>query len=328
MPRVSLNHIAAALNVSAMTVSRALRGQAGVSPALRERVRATAVKLGYRPDPTLHRLMTHLRSGKTRRASAVLCAVTDIPSRTEPAYCTRLRRQATARARELGFVLSVLRIGAEASSWDTLPRVLRARGVEGVLLLPMSRPLSIAAASLNDFSVVAATSSVTMPLFHRVTPDHAANARMLVAQLVAQGHRRIGFVGTTTHSQRTHDAFPSAIAWHHTQLGVRCAPMIHPPETVPRLATWLKTEKPDVVVIGRPADLVHYRTELARTRLAPVWVLAGVLPSGSDLSGLDEHHDLIGSAAVDALAGLVARGERGTPAVPTTISLPGEWIGR
>lgn len=326
--RSSLRDIADDVGVSTMTVSRALRGRPGVSEEMRERIRSSAEKLGYRPDPVLLRLMHHLRDRRGAGLAAVVAAITDFTTAEEPPYCQRLRRHAAARARELGFQFSVLRVDGAKHAWESLPRVLQARGVDGVLLLPMRQPLSLPARAWRGCAIVAATSSVLDPVFHRVTPDHAANARLLVSRLVARGHRRIGFVGTATHSQRTHDAFPSALAWHHARLGLACPPLIHAPDAAPSLVDWFLANRPDVIVVGRAGDLARHRAELARDGRSPAWALAGALPPAGEFGGLDERHDLIGAAAIDVLAGLVARGERGAPAVATTISLPGAWIGR
>lgn len=326
--RPSLRDVAHAVGVSTMTVSRVLRGRPGVSEELRERVRASAESLGYRPDPVLRRLMHHLRDRRRAGLAAAVTAITDFAADDEPSYCQRLRRHAAARARELGFQFSVLRVDGAKHAWESLPRVLQARGVDGVLLLPMRQPLSLPARAWRGCSIVAATSSVLEPQFHRVTPDHAANARLLVARLVAQGRRRIGFVGTFTHSQRTHDAFPSALAWHHARLDLACPPLIHAPDAIPSVVEWFLANRPDVIVVGRAGDLARHRAELSRAGHSPAWALAGTLPPAGEFGGLDERHDLIGAAAIDVLAGLVARGERGAPDVATTISLPGNWIGR
>lgn len=324
-PRPSLRDLAHDLGVSAMTVSRALRGRPGVTTALGDRIRARAEALGYRPDPDLRRLALHLRRRRQRDVRAVIAAVTDIPAGIEPAYCTRLIRHAGAHARALGFAFSTLRIAPDNGGRDALSRVLRARGVEGVLLLPMLAPTDLSTLTWADFSVIAATSSVSSPAFHRVVPDHAANARLLVARLAAAGHRRLGFVGTTTHAARTGEAFPSALAWHHARHGLRCLPLLHPPDENPPAVAWARRERPDVVIVGRPEDLPRHRAQFAAAGLTPAWALAGALPVGDDASGLDERHDLIGTAAVDALAGLIVRGERGPPSTPTSICLPGDW---
>ncbi|MDP9899359.1 LacI family DNA-binding transcriptional regulator [Variovorax ginsengisoli] len=57
--RVTLQHVADAAGVSPITVSRALRGERAVAPALAERARAAAAALGYVPDPAARALASH-----------------------------------------------------------------------------------------------------------------------------------------------------------------------------------------------------------------------------------------------------------------------------
>ena len=54
--RVTLNDVAHAAGVSPITVSRALRGERAVDPALVDRVLAASAKLGYVPDPAARAL--------------------------------------------------------------------------------------------------------------------------------------------------------------------------------------------------------------------------------------------------------------------------------
>lgn len=54
--RVTLSNVAQAAGVSPITVSRALRGERAVAPALVERVQAAARTLGYVPDPAARAL--------------------------------------------------------------------------------------------------------------------------------------------------------------------------------------------------------------------------------------------------------------------------------
>lgn len=54
--RVTLSDVAAAIGVSAMTVSRALRGERRVQPELVEKIKAAAQRMGYVPDPAARAL--------------------------------------------------------------------------------------------------------------------------------------------------------------------------------------------------------------------------------------------------------------------------------
>jgi DNA-binding LacI/PurR family transcriptional regulator len=270
--------------------------------------------------------MHQLRHGGHTGFRASLCALTDIPKAEEPAYCERLYRHALQRAQELGFTLSLLRVSSASGSWPATVRTLRARGVEGVILLPLIAPSSVESADWSAFSVIAATSSVIAPRFHEVVPNHAANSRLMVEQLEHQGFRRLGFVGLTTHAQRTHDAYSCALAWHHTRHQVRCDPFFYAPGSIPKIANWVKKERPDVIIVGHPPHFPHLQAELNRTRQPVVWALANSLPFTPFAPGLDERHDAIGAIAIDSLASLVLRGERGIPRIASTVSITGEWI--
>lgn len=54
--RVTLSDVAQAVGVSAMTVSRALRGERRVDPQLVEKIQAAAQRMGYVPDPAARAL--------------------------------------------------------------------------------------------------------------------------------------------------------------------------------------------------------------------------------------------------------------------------------
>ncbi len=292
MSRVSLEVIAAELGISAMTVSRALRGRPGVSAELRQRVREVAERLGYRQDPEIGRLMHHLRYAEKEGSNAVLCAVTDFPQESEPRYCKRLHQNASIRAEELGYAFTVVRVTRGKGGWRAALRTIRARGIEGILISPLVVQSALDGENWEDFSVVLATSSVTAPRFHEVVPNHSANARLVVDQLVAQKHQRLGFVGLSTHVQRTRESFLTALAWHHARHGVNCAPLMYEPDKVPDILPWLRSERPDVVIVGRATDLPRFRDEAAKAGIRVPFTQANSRAFFDFGPGLDERDDL------------------------------------
>jgi len=64
--RVTLKDLAAELGLSVAAVSMALRNNREIAAATRERVKAKAAELGYRPDPTLRALADY----RTRQRAA------------------------------------------------------------------------------------------------------------------------------------------------------------------------------------------------------------------------------------------------------------------
>ncbi|KAF0093473.1 MAG: LacI family transcriptional regulator [Puniceicoccaceae bacterium 5H] len=327
MSRVTLSDIAAELGVSTMTVSRAMRDQPGVAHEMRERIKETAQRLGYCPDPEMGRLMRHLRRGSKAQLKANLCAVTNFPPGEEPRYSARLCRYAAEHAQALGFRFSLIRVSSVTGDWSATLRMMKARGVAGVLLLPMVGPTELSALDWSGLSVVSATSSVTQPRFHEVAPNHSANARLMIDHLAARGYRRIGYVGLTPHAQRTREALPAALAWHHARHQVRCEPLLFmPDEPMPDIVVWAQREQPEVILVGRPPDQPGFQQALERAGIRVAWALANSRAFFDYAPGLDERDDLIGVCAVSTLSDLFVRAERGIPEIPTSISITGQWV--
>ena len=70
--RPSLKDVAAAADVSHMTVSRVVRGEWRVRAATADRVRRAIGKLSPRPDPALSALAAYRTQGGSRGAGSVL----------------------------------------------------------------------------------------------------------------------------------------------------------------------------------------------------------------------------------------------------------------
>src|SRR3954469_24928240 len=78
---VTLKDIAREAGVSLMTVSRALRKHASVSPETQSKIERVAKELGYRPNPLISALMSYRRAGKAPHSHSVLAFVTSFPTR-------------------------------------------------------------------------------------------------------------------------------------------------------------------------------------------------------------------------------------------------------
>lgn len=115
--------IADRLGVSVATVSYALNGRPGVGAELRERILATAVEIGYRPN----RLARGLRTGETRSVGML---VEDIANPFSADLASALLRAASERGLQV-FVSHPRHPGALGQKdFDAL----RDSGVEGVIL--------------------------------------------------------------------------------------------------------------------------------------------------------------------------------------------------
>ncbi|MCQ0012832.1 LacI family DNA-binding transcriptional regulator [Actinomadura madurae] len=124
--RATLRDIAAALDLSVNTVSRALAGKDAVSPETRERVRAEAERLGYVPN-------TMARSLVQGNAMTIGLVITN-PS--NPFYA-RLISAIEERGRVHGYALMLMVTEDSVENERRVVDELMRWGVDGVLAVPV-----------------------------------------------------------------------------------------------------------------------------------------------------------------------------------------------
>jgi LacI family transcriptional regulator len=329
--RPNLRQVAERVGVSAMTVSRALRDSPRVATALKARIHKVATELGYVPDPEVARLMSHLRQRNKASLNACIAALTSINEEREPPPLRKVRESARQRAEELGYRLEVFRVSSPQLHNRQLERTLVSRGIEGVLLLQMINPISVdRLLNWDRFAAVVATPSVLTPEFPRVGVNHPHNARLLCAHLAQRGCRRIGFVGTRTFCLRTQDAFPAAAAWHALRQAKDPVPPLLFEEDAglrQKLRAWLRRHKPDAVIAYAETMLPLLLQELQAGPGPQPQVACTSLHSSPRLApGIDERHELIGTKAIDTLAGLLARNEHTLRPTHASTLIEGCWV--
>ncbi len=328
--RVTLRTIADAAGVSAMTVSLALRNHPRIPEATRAEVQRVAAKLGYRPDPQVAKLMHHLRVGRQPGYQASIAALTTVPAGAETAYLKAIVESARHRAEELGYGFSVFRTDDPPTPQLALQRVLRSRGVEGIMLLPIATPRDVTTLlDWNDFAVVTTTYGVLAPQFHRVVPHQFGNALEICRQLARLGYRRIGLVLPAEQDLRVHHGFSAAVAWQSMIGGTEFVrPCIHagPLPNQQEVRAWFKSERPDVVIASGDVTCRPIVDLLGQRAPGPIGFVSATKADRSAFAGMDERPEEIGAAAIEQLSAMVQRGEKGAPAVPKVTMIDGRWL--
>ncbi len=330
----TLRSLAIEAGVSPMTVSLALRNSPEVSAATRRKLQRLAARRGYRPDPTITKLMHHLRSQAPTRFKASICALKQSWAEamiSPDNYQVRLERGLRERAEALGYGFGVIDIDAHPATGQ-LQRVLLSRGVEGLVLLPLRQPRDLT--DLLDwrvFATVSATSSVPSPQFHGVQPHHFENMRRACMELKRAGLCRIGLALTREWDERVHYRWSGGLAWQNLFGGTKpVAPFIDaqagPNITSTAFFAWIDCERPDVVLCethDRVAFSVMLKALPARRR-PMIATLNWPNPPAS--AGIDQRPERIGAVAIEVLAGMLTRGEKGIPTLPNTTMIDGCWV--
>jgi len=316
--------IARTVGVSTMTVSNALRRAPNVSATLRRRIEATAERLGYRPDPTLARLMMHLRRHRISRHQGNLGFI--IPAEND--YVCELTRGAIARASELGYSLEMFYLPKMNVRPARLVSILKARGIQGVLLGPLTTPGPASFLSTwDEIPAVALSYSLQSPRFHLVVPHQFHNSMLALRQLAQAGLRRAALLLPRQFDDRVFHTFSAALAWDaYAKQGGEPRIYLCDPASQKALRAWLRQVRADVLLVPysfmREEFIVPALGKAASARW-PVFTLGGY---GADaLPGVDQRIAEVGRSGVDQLVSAIHRGETGIPLHPSVTMIEGEW---
>ncbi len=331
--RVSLRDIAKKVGVSHVTVSLALRNHPRISTAVRERIRALAEEMGYRPDPMLAALANY----RKEKSSAPIAAAIGWINGWEKPEDLRKRREfdsywtgAHAAAEKAGYRLEEFLFGGKVSP-QRLHQILTARGIRGLLLPPHRPQPDWGNFPWDEYSVVRISRSVVSPRFRLVTADHVANTALAFQEIRARGYRRVGFLTDESelirHGQLFAGGYLSAqrLVDESERLPI-CDLGKHAPPQQPRaILAWFKAHKPDAIFTDLPE--APELLAAAGIRVPEDVGLAGTTVLDTPISaGINQHPEEIGRAGFQALNSILNEGTRGTPGIFRQILVEGSWV--
>ena len=175
--------VAALAGVSQSVVSRAFTDGASISAAAREKVRAAAAELGYRPNLIARSLIT-------RRSNLIGVAMSYMDNQFYPSILEAMSAGFHAR----GYRLVLFTPGAGGEADPVLDEILRF-GVDAVILA--------SARVTSQFAQCCARAHVPVVLLNRRTPstavssvtgDNESGGRAVAEFLLAGNHRRFAFL--------------------------------------------------------------------------------------------------------------------------------------
>lgn len=190
--KVSMQDIADALNISKNSVSQALSGKAGVSPATRKKIQKKAIELGY------HYKTMDSRSDSHQTGNIGLIAsdfAFSLQSFFGEIYLS-VEKEATNR----GLNVLIQSISNDMRDNLTLPAFIENKQVDGVLILSHI--------STKYMNKVIATGIPTVTIDHHhpliqadaILTNNRFAAYTAVKHLIDFGHEKIAFVGDTRFS--------------------------------------------------------------------------------------------------------------------------------
>lgn len=331
--RVTQKDLARELGVTTATVSMALRGHPRISGETIARVKEAARRLGYRENPLLSQLMTTLQQQKKSSYTETIALLTKYsdPKMNEEPYLRALFGGMRTRADSLGYVLEEFSMKKPDMNREKVARILTNRGVRGVVVAPFRGNVRHLSFDFSRFSSVALGFRVHEPAIDCAVPDHFFNLHEITRHLVRSSYRRIGLVGEKEYYINNEFRW---LGGYLVALGTgRTArvPLVLRPVALTRgiFLKWMEKEKPDAVISSVPTVL-DWLQEAGLKIPSDLGYAATVC--GTDkiyrqkVSGIDNHPDAIGRAAMDLLALRLNRHSRGVPEAASAMLIKGTWV--
>lgn len=322
---VTLQDIAREAGVSLMTVSRCLRDNPRHSIETRRRVRETAERLGYIPNPLISTLMAQLRQRQARADGSVIGLLAYYPREALGGSSTwrRLESGIRERAAQLGF-------GCDWFAMESYPgdrglgrlrRVFQSRRINALILFPMPGAHYQLPFDPAGFALAALGFSLVSPRIHHVGHAHYAALHEAVERMHHRGYRRIALaLPENFHAQVEHQ-WLAALAVHPSRAGQSPAEFAFFSRSNARsddtgerrrFVAWVRRTKPDLIFGLHPCD-DWWRENLREFEPRIDYAALDLSPDMADLGGIDQMSERIGASAVDMVVAQLHRNETGVP---------------
>lgn len=182
--------VARRAGVSLATVSRALAGSSLISEKTRELVRAAAVSLDYRVDAA----GSSLRTGLTRTAGVVIPLGHAAKQNLSDPFFLEIVGAIADELAACGYSMLLAKVTDDPTDWITM--IARARRADGIIVIGQSlHHAALNALAATDVPLVVWGALLDDQRYVTVGSDNRAGGQSVTAHLLAQGCRRIAFLG-------------------------------------------------------------------------------------------------------------------------------------
>lgn len=330
---VTLADIARKAGVSVMTVSRALRNQANISPKTLKRIQEIAESLGYRPNPLVSALMTYRRAARPVRANLSLGFLTNFPTR-EGWKATRLFEEfyqgVADSADRHGYGVEMFWMREPGLTADRLSQILLTRSIHALVVAPLPMAHGHLHLEWERFSAVSFGYSLEHPVLHRAANHQFRSMRLAMRELRQIGYRRIGLTLPASLNERVDRQWVASFLVEQLRYPAAETVPMHVAEdtdwTFDQFRDWCHRHQPDVIISHELVVLDWLKTLKVRVPEDIGFVHLNCYDKSGRFAGIYQNGPAIGAAAADLVIAMVNRNERGIPALPQSVLIEGTWV--
>lgn len=323
-----LKDLALAAGLSVSGVSRALRGDTRMSKVSREKVRKLADRMGYRPVAAARALRG--RAGGYREAGfqgtvGYLVYSYEMGMIRAPGARERFPWvfAAQERAKDLGYAVDHFLLEEDRRSSRALGRILKARGIRGLILSAKHDDLSTLEFDWDSHCAISLSASPSIQFLTNLSIPFFQDTYTAVIELWRRGYRRVGFVMIGNILDQFLAGYQSAV--HRTGLPV-VAPLVSERGVPQRLDDWIRRHRLDAILTTTGLELLDAVQSTGRDVPGDIGMcFVDDIDAPGRLSGLHQPREKLASLAMDMLHLMIQHHEQGIPADPLDVHLPSSW---
>jgi DNA-binding LacI/PurR family transcriptional regulator len=332
----TLQAVARQAGVSISTASRCLSGAAKMANSTQLRVFAAATVVGYRHNALVGQVMRATRRGEAQNHLGTIAFVTPVADSHEWRATPTLQSNweaARERAESFGFGITEFTLCSSGMTGQRLGGILAARGITGALLAAFPTEPHAISFPWDDFAIVQVGHQIASPRLDCVLSDHSEAVTMAARTITQCGYRRIGLAIEKYQDNITDGRWSLGYAGLSVTMPslAQIPPLLPTQMNVDLFLSWVDKHKVDCVLTlstfhNEPNFMDAWLAGSGRHVPKDIGLVSlDVTRVHSDWSGVKQHSDEIGRAAVDMLFSKLQAGERGIPQLPRTLQVHGHW---
>jgi len=300
-----------------------------VLPATSRRVQRAAQRAGYEPNPLVRSVMAAVRRSSQQTFQGALLAINH--SKAEKPEQSRYHREVFAgaqrRAVDLGYSMELCWLGSRGLSLARLGTIIRARNVQGLVVLPFVETLDFSALKWSSLAGVMMDYCLCAPALTTVLPDHHLAVRRALELLEQRGYTRPGLAVADLRDRRVFHKWFAGFASHFRRTRQPVPPMQADVITRAGFLRWFRAYRPDVLLGHHQEEMVRWLGEEGLVVPRDVgFVQLNWTERCAPSAGLNQQPKLLGAAAVESVVAQLQRNESGVSENPKTIMLASRWV--
>jgi len=343
MPKVTLKDVAKIVGLSVSCTARALKGRPDIPESTCRRVREVADEIGYRPDPMLAALAAYRQTQKPLSLQGTLGFLTTFGAE-EDYLASRetgdLLRGARTRAASLGYQVEYFNIGKNKKDHSTASRILRARGIHGLLIRSFPLELEDIHLSFEQFICINLFSQPHVQNLSTVSSYHAQSMEMVLQKLLQRGCRHPALVLDKVISQIIHHGWWMAFNVYSSKFEQTSVYLVEDDpanmgshkkwssrKAVKALDHWAQMRGVDALIysgISEDRLPLSHRSRGNKSD-APLIVCMDLLDPDCGVAGIYQDRFRAGTGAVDWLHSMLISPHTEGARIPNALMIPGIW---